>query len=151
MINQSKPAITPATILQQQPHFSSTRPHFQQLTKQAHFSSTRPLQHKMMTIEGSKNARLGMLFNANSGASFPSLLFVKASEVVVSSYSHKAKVLDFLDQLCAFYEQEYVHASSVVAESNEAFIDKVCDLADANALSSKMLRIRGFRVVCAIE
>ena len=65
--------------------------------------------------------------------------------------SHKAKVLDFLDQLCAFYEQEYVHASSVVAESNEAFIDKVCDLADANALSSKMLRIWGFRVVCAIE
>ncbi|CAL5438882.1 unnamed protein product [Camellia sinensis] len=91
-------------------------------------------------IEGSKNSRLGMLFNANPGASFPSLLFVKASEVAASSYSHKAKVLDFLDQLCAFYEQEYVHASSVVAESNQAFIDKVCDLADANALSSKRLR-----------
>ncbi|KAI8018486.1 UDP-glucose:glycoprotein glucosyltransferase [Camellia lanceoleosa] len=102
-------------------------------------------------IEGSKNARLGMLFNANPGASFHSLLFVKAFEVAASSYSHKAKVLDFLDQLCAFYEQEYVHASSVVAESNEAFIDKVCDLADANALSSKMLRIGGFRVVYAIE
>ncbi|THG16451.1 hypothetical protein TEA_010218 [Camellia sinensis var. sinensis] len=91
-------------------------------------------------IEGSKNSRLGMLFNANPGASFPSLLFVKASEVAASSYSHKAKVLDFLDQLCAFYEPEYVHASSVVAESNQAFIDKVCDLADANALSSKRLR-----------
>ncbi|KAI8026124.1 UDP-glucose:glycoprotein glucosyltransferase [Camellia lanceoleosa] len=79
-------------------------------------------------IEGSKNARLGMLFNANPGASFPSLLFVKASEVPASSYSHKAKVLDFLDQLCAFYEQEYVYASSVVAESNEAFIDKTTSL-----------------------
>ena len=59
----------------------------------------------------------------------------------VSSCSQKEKVLDFLNQLCIFYEHEYVLASSVVAESNQAFIDKVCDLADANGLPSKSLRI----------
>ncbi|CAL5418620.1 unnamed protein product [Camellia sinensis] len=124
----------------------------------SNFSAVGLILHQMLLkafivsqIEGSKNARLGMLVNANPGASFPNLLFVKASEVAASLYSHKAKVLDFLDQLYAFYEQQYVHASSVVTENNEAFIDKVCDLADANALSSKMLRIEGFRVVCAME
>ncbi|CAL5416334.1 unnamed protein product [Camellia sinensis] len=128
---------------------------FHGLQRNSNFSVVGLILHQMLLkafivsqIEGSKNARLGMLFNANPGVSFPSLLFVKASEVAASSYSKGA---DFLDQLYAFYEQQYVHASSVVAESNEAFIDKVCDLADANALSSKMLRILGFRVVCAIE
>lgn len=58
----------------------------------------------------------------------------------VASCSHKRKVLDFLDQMCAFYEHEYMLASSVVSEGNQAFIDKVCDLADANGLSSKGLR-----------
>ncbi|PSS26754.1 UDP-glucose:glycoprotein like [Actinidia chinensis var. chinensis] len=92
-------------------------------------------------IEGSKNARLGMLFNVNPSVGIPSLLFVKVSEVTASLYSHKEKVLDFLNQLCTFYEHEYVLASSVVAEINQAFIDKVCDLADANGLPSKSLRI----------
>ncbi|GFY94719.1 similar to EMS-MUTAGENIZED BRI1 SUPPRESSOR 1 [Actinidia rufa] len=92
-------------------------------------------------IEGSKNARLGMLFNANTRVGFPSLLFMKVSEVTASLYGHKEKVLDFLNQLCSFYEHEYVLASSVDAESNQAFIDKVCDLADANGLPSKSLRI----------
>ncbi|PSS19044.1 UDP-glucose:glycoprotein like [Actinidia chinensis var. chinensis] len=92
-------------------------------------------------IEGSKNARLGMLFNANTRVGFPSLLFMKVSEVTASLYGHKEKVLDFLNQLCTFYEHEYVLASSVDAESTQAFIDKVCDLADANGLPSKSLRI----------
>ncbi|KAI8555132.1 hypothetical protein RHMOL_Rhmol05G0150600 [Rhododendron molle] len=91
-------------------------------------------------IEGSKIARLGMLFNADPNVGFPSLLFVKASEVAAASYSHKRKVLDFLDKMCAFYEHEYKLASSVVSEGNQAFIDKVCDLADANGLPSKCLR-----------
>lgn len=91
-------------------------------------------------IEGSKNARLGILFNADPNVGSPGLLFVKAYEVAASSHSHKRKVLDFLDQMCAFYEHEYMLASSVVSEGNQAFIDKVCDLADANGLSSKGLR-----------
>ncbi|KAG5548754.1 hypothetical protein RHGRI_014196 [Rhododendron griersonianum] len=91
-------------------------------------------------IEGSKNARLGMLFNADPNVGFPSLLFVKASEVAAASYSHKRKVLDFLDKMCAFYEHEYKLSSSIVSEGNQAFIDKVCDLADANGLPSKCLR-----------
>lgn len=58
----------------------------------------------------------------------------------VASCSHKRKVLDFLDKLCAFYEHEYKLSSSIVSEGNQAFIDKVCDLADANGLPSKCLR-----------
>lgn len=42
----------------------------------------------MLQIEGSKNARLGMLFNADPNVGFPSLLFVKASEVAAASYGY---------------------------------------------------------------
>ncbi|KAL7002014.1 hypothetical protein U1Q18_003164 [Sarracenia purpurea var. burkii] len=90
--------------------------------------------------EGSKNARLGMLFNANPSVDFSSLFFVKVYEVAASSYSHKKGVLGFLDQLCAFHADEYLRASSVVAESNQTFIDKICYLAEANDLPSKGLR-----------
>ncbi|KAK2966664.1 hypothetical protein RJ640_002362 [Escallonia rubra] len=88
-------------------------------------------------MAGSRNARLGMLFNSNPDADLASLLFVQAFEISASSYSHKKRVLDFLDQLCSFYEVEYMHASSLDAESNQALIDKVSELADANGLPSK--------------
>ncbi|KAG8368795.1 hypothetical protein BUALT_Bualt15G0083900 [Buddleja alternifolia] len=87
-------------------------------------------------IGGSKIARIGVLFNAKEGATVPSLVFMKVFEVTVSSYSHKKGVLKFLDQLCSFYEQEYISASGV-AESYQALIDKVYQLADANGLPSK--------------
>ncbi|XAR56342.1 hypothetical protein NMG60_11036790 [Bertholletia excelsa] len=88
-------------------------------------------------MQGSKSARVGMLFNADKDVNFRSLLFMKISEVAASSYSHKKKVLDFLDQLGTFYEHECMLSSSLVAESSQAFIDKVCDLADTNGLPSK--------------
>lgn len=50
--------------------------------------------------------------------------------------SHKREVLQFLDQLASFYEQEYI-LSSGVTESYQVLIDKVSQLADANGLPSK--------------
>lgn len=88
-------------------------------------------------IGGPKSSRLGVLFSVNSGPDSPSLLFVKVFEITASSYSHKKKVLNFLDQLCSFYASEYMLASSIVVEGTQAFIDKVCELADANGIPSK--------------
>ncbi|XP_028800912.1 UDP-glucose:glycoprotein glucosyltransferase isoform X2 [Neltuma alba] len=90
-------------------------------------------------IEGSKNARVGVLFSANQSADL-SLRFVKAFGITASSYSHKKNALDFLDQLCSFYEQNYILPSVVAADSTEAFIDKVCELAESNGLPSKAYR-----------
>ncbi|XP_022726085.1 UDP-glucose:glycoprotein glucosyltransferase-like isoform X2 [Durio zibethinus] len=88
-------------------------------------------------IGGSKNARVGVLFSASEDANSPSILLVKTFEITVASYSHKKKVLEFLDQLCSFYEHDYNLRSPAAAESTEAFIDKVYELAEANELSSK--------------
>ncbi|KAI3445630.1 hypothetical protein Pfo_002295 [Paulownia fortunei] len=87
-------------------------------------------------IGGSKHARIGVLFNANEDATLPNLFFMKVFELTASSYSHKKGVLLFLDQLCSFYEQEYILASGVT-ESYQALIDKVFLLADANGFPSK--------------
>lgn len=54
--------------------------------------------------------------------------------------SHKKNVLDFLDQLCSFYEKNYVLATAVADDNTEALIDKICELADANGLPSKAYR-----------
>ncbi|XP_054800106.1 UDP-glucose:glycoprotein glucosyltransferase isoform X1 [Prosopis cineraria] len=90
--------------------------------------------------EGSKSARVGVLFSANQSADLSSLHFVKAFEITASSYSHKKNVLDFLGQLCSFYEQNYILASVVAADSTKALIDKVYELAEANGLPSKGYR-----------
>ncbi|PIN18202.1 UDP-glucose:glycoprotein glucosyltransferase [Handroanthus impetiginosus] len=87
-------------------------------------------------IGGSKNSRIGVLFNAKEDATLPSLFFMKVFEVTASSYSHKKGVLQFLDQLCSFYEKEYILTSGDAA-SHQALIDKVFQLADANGLPSK--------------
>ncbi|KAL8535987.1 hypothetical protein ACS0TY_011576 [Phlomoides rotata] len=87
-------------------------------------------------IDGSKDARVGVMFKANAGNTLPSLFFMKVFEVTVTSYSHRKGVLQFMDQLCSFYEQEYILASGVT-ESYQALIDKVLQLADANELSRK--------------
>ncbi|GAV61148.1 Glyco_transf_8 domain-containing protein/UDP-g_GGTase domain-containing protein [Cephalotus follicularis] len=88
-------------------------------------------------IEGSKGARVGVLFSAHQDADLSRLFFVKVFEFTASSYSHKKNVLEFLDQLCSFYEQKYILAPSAVAESTGAFIEMVYELAEANGLSSK--------------
>ncbi|TKY60158.1 UDP-glucose:glycoprotein glucosyltransferase [Spatholobus suberectus] len=87
--------------------------------------------------EGSKNARVGLLFNANQSPNLFSLLFVKVFEITASLYSHKMNVLDFLDQLCSLYEQNYILTSPMEAASTQAFIDMVCELGEANGLPSK--------------
>lgn len=52
-------------------------------------------------------------------------------------------MLQFVDQLCSFYEKEYL-LSSGITESSQAFIDKVLQLADANGLPSK-----GYESACS--
>ncbi|XP_015878960.3 UDP-glucose:glycoprotein glucosyltransferase isoform X1 [Ziziphus jujuba] len=91
-------------------------------------------------IEGSKGGRVGLLFSGNEDADVSSLLFIKAFEITASSYSHKKKVLNFLEQLCSFYEQNYLLVSSKPAENSQAFIDKVCEFAESNGISSKAFR-----------
>lgn len=56
------------------------------------------------------------------------------------SCSHKKKVLQFLDQLCSLYENMLVQKSSGAGETTQAFIDKVCELAEENDLPSKAYR-----------
>ncbi|XP_017970879.1 PREDICTED: UDP-glucose:glycoprotein glucosyltransferase isoform X1 [Theobroma cacao] len=88
-------------------------------------------------IGGTKGARVGVLFSASQDANLPSLLLVKTFEITAASYSHKKKVLEFLDQACSFYEHNYIVRSPTSAESTQAFINKVYELAEANELSSK--------------
>ncbi|MED6143169.1 hypothetical protein PIB30_003873 [Stylosanthes scabra] len=89
-------------------------------------------------IEGSKGARVGILFNANQSTTSFSLMFAKVLEITTSSYSHKKNVLDFLDQLCSIYQQKYLHTSAVEVDSTQAFVGKVSELAEANGLPSKV-------------
>ncbi|OIW17921.1 hypothetical protein TanjilG_17757 [Lupinus angustifolius] len=91
-------------------------------------------------IEGSENGRVGLLFSANKSANFFSLLLVKAFEITASSYSDKTNVLAFLDQLCSLYQQQYILTSAVEAEKSQTFIDKVCELGDANGLPSAVYK-----------
>ncbi|MBA0591745.1 hypothetical protein Gorai_008747, partial [Gossypium raimondii] len=88
-------------------------------------------------IGGTKGARVGVLFSASQIADLPSLLLTRTFEITAASYSHKKKVLDFLDQLCSFYEHKYILRSTTAAESNQEFVDKVYELAEANELFSK--------------
>lgn len=62
---------------------------------------------------------------------------IEMSFFFCSSCSHKKKVLNFLDQLISFYEHYYMLASSVNAQGNEALLEKVSELAEANGLPSK--------------
>ncbi|KAE8669400.1 UDP-glucose:glycoprotein glucosyltransferase [Hibiscus syriacus] len=88
-------------------------------------------------IQGSKNARVGVLFTASQDADLSSILLVKTFEITAASYSHKKKALEFLDQVCSFYEHNYVLRSPAAAESFQAFVTKFYELAEANELSSK--------------
>lgn len=124
----------------------------------------------LFQIGGTKYARIGVLFNVHDDATLPSLLFMEVFKITVSSYglveflifanppsshamlsynlsylpcSHRKGVLQFIDQLCSFYEKEYM-LSSGVTESYQALIDKVLLLADANGLPSK-----GYESACS--
>ncbi|KAK7321222.1 hypothetical protein VNO77_31638 [Canavalia gladiata] len=100
------------------------------------------LLHQVLNylIEGSKDARVGLLFNANKSTDSFSLLFAKVFEITSSSYSHKKNVLEFLDQLCSLYQQNYFLTSAVEVDSAQAFVDKICELAEADGMPSKCYR-----------
>ncbi|KAK9048740.1 hypothetical protein SSX86_032293, partial [Deinandra increscens subsp. villosa] len=85
-------------------------------------------------MAGSANARVGFLFNSDFHPDSYSFIFMKAFEITASSYSHKKQVLNFLDQLCSFYGNEYMLGSS---QSSRALLDKISDLVDANGIQSK--------------
>ncbi|KAK1430222.1 hypothetical protein QVD17_12804 [Tagetes erecta] len=87
-------------------------------------------------MTGSASARVGFLFrsDSDSNSDSSSFIFMKAFEITASLYSHKKKVLNFLDQLCSFYENEYMLGSS---QSSQALLDKISHLADANGIHSK--------------
>ncbi|KAK1287551.1 UDP-glucose:glycoprotein glucosyltransferase [Acorus calamus] len=88
-------------------------------------------------IGGSKIGRIGVLFNIHDDSLSPSILLAKVFKVTGTSFSYKKKLLDFLDQLCSFYESEYMLNSSVDAEGVQLFTNKVCELAEANDLPSE--------------
>ncbi|WOL04288.1 UDP-glucose:glycoprotein glucosyltransferase [Canna indica] len=78
---------------------------------------------------GSKRARVGLLLYGNGVASSPASLFVKVFNVTVSLYNYKEKVLDFLEELCSFYEDNYMAVSMLDSEKSSMFYDKVHELA----------------------
>ncbi|KAM7250288.1 hypothetical protein ACFE04_022171 [Oxalis oulophora] len=81
-------------------------------------------------LAGSESARVGVLFTASQDVDLYRLRFVNVFEFTAASYSHKKNVLKFLDQLCSFYEK------NSAVESTQ-FTDKICELVEANGLSSK--------------
>ncbi|XP_060167686.1 UDP-glucose:glycoprotein glucosyltransferase isoform X1 [Lycium barbarum] len=91
-------------------------------------------------MAGTTTGRLAVLFNSIQDPHSPSFLFMKVFQITASSYSHKKGALPFLDQICLFYQHEYMHASSAGTENVEAFMDKVFELANSNGLSSKGLK-----------
>lgn len=54
--------------------------------------------------------------------------------------SHKKNVLDFLDQLCSLYQKKFITTSALEVDTTQAFIDKVCELAEANGFPSEDYR-----------
>ncbi|XP_058771792.1 UDP-glucose:glycoprotein glucosyltransferase-like [Vicia villosa] len=91
-------------------------------------------------VEGSKDARVGLLFSGNHTTNLFSLLFAKAFEITTSSYSHKKDALNFLDQLCSVYQQKYILTSPVEVDGTQAFIDEIGKLAESNGLPSESFR-----------
>ncbi|CAH9082160.1 unnamed protein product [Cuscuta europaea] len=89
-------------------------------------------------MEGTANARLGVLFSDIPDKHWPSILFIKFFKVTSASYSHNKRVLEFLDQLCLFYEREYMHLPAPVTEKKQVFIDNVFEMANKNGLPSKI-------------
>ncbi|KAJ4966264.1 hypothetical protein NE237_018113 [Protea cynaroides] len=91
-------------------------------------------------MEGSKRARMGVLFTSINDDQSLDLLFIKVFRYTASSFSHKQSVLEFLDQLCSFYEKQYILGSSFDAESAVIFIEKVCELAEKIGLPAEEYR-----------
>ncbi|KAJ0970439.1 hypothetical protein J5N97_023316 [Dioscorea zingiberensis] len=86
----------------------------------------------------SERSRVGIIFHLNSdGATSPVFLLAKIFEKTTSLFSHKDKVLEFLDQVCSLYEVQYALNQFWDSRSFQLFTEKVCELAEANALPSE--------------
>lgn len=92
-------------------------------------------------IDGSKKVRVGsLLYSNNEDSSSPAFFFTKAFYTTVSTFSHKAKALEFLDQLCSFYESQYVSMPALDSENSHVFIERVTELAEFNDIPSDVYR-----------
>ncbi|CAN6458439.1 unnamed protein product [Victoria cruziana] len=94
-------------------------------------------------MRGPKSVRIGFLMNSNDSAVPPrasSLLFAKLFELATSLFSHKPRVLYFLDQLTSVYESDYMHDVSSSGEKLQSFVDYVSELAATNGLTTKRFR-----------
>ncbi|CAL9044711.1 unnamed protein product [Musa banksii] len=87
-------------------------------------------------IGGSKRARVAMLLYSTVGASSTASHFVKAIDTAVSVFSDKERVLDFLEELCSFYEDQFMTASLLDYDNFSIFTDRVCELAAKFGLPS---------------
>ncbi|CAM8984047.1 unnamed protein product [Rhodiola kirilowii] len=84
-------------------------------------------------LQGSANGRLGVLFSSKN-TSVSSFLFAEIFDMTASSYSHKREVLKFLDFLCSLYESEILVTSPITTSIIQEFVEKVCELAEANEI-----------------
>lgn len=80
-------------------------------------------------IEGSKRARIGIIFYVDDGDSSPAIFFADVFERTASLFRNKEKVLEFLDQLCSLYENLYSLVPFWGSESLHSFTEKVHELA----------------------
>ncbi|KAJ8506506.1 hypothetical protein OPV22_007392 [Ensete ventricosum] len=85
---------------------------------------------------GSKRARVGMLLYSTVRASSAASLFVKAFDTAVSLFSYKERVLDFLEELCSFYEDQFMTEPLLDYDNFGIFTDRVCELAAKFGLPS---------------
>ncbi|XP_078432136.1 EMS-MUTAGENIZED BRI1 SUPPRESSOR 1 isoform X2 [Wolffia australiana] len=97
-------------------------------------------------IKGSKNARIGVLFNLGLSPSALDLGFTEIFNLTVTSLSRNEKVLGFLDQLCSFYISIFQVSSSVDSEVFKSFSDKVYELAQDNDIPSEDFKLALSRV-----
>ncbi|XP_068649445.1 UDP-glucose:glycoprotein glucosyltransferase [Aristolochia californica] len=90
-------------------------------------------------MQGSKRARIGILFNVNNVADLPSLHLMNVFKISASTFSNKQKILEFLYRVCSVFEHVYM-LRAIDAESTQLFIDRVCELAEANGIPSMEYR-----------
>uniref|UniRef100_A0A0D6QYA4 Glucosyltransferase 24 catalytic domain-containing protein n=1 Tax=Araucaria cunninghamii TaxID=56994 RepID=A0A0D6QYA4_ARACU len=95
-------------------------------------------------LDGSRRARIGILYNIDNLDSFtqesPCLLLMKVIDLTASSPRHRAKALQFLDQLIIWYEAHYISSSQASNTSVNNFMEEVLKLAVASDLNSLNLR-----------
>ncbi|GLJ16960.1 hypothetical protein SUGI_0293070 [Cryptomeria japonica] len=95
-------------------------------------------------LDGSKRARVGVLYNMDNLDSFseqsPPLLLMKVIDFSVFSVRDRAKALHFLNQLIIWYESQHISSSEESDPSIGTFIEEVSKLAESSDLKFENLR-----------